>query len=380
MRALHVLDAGRWRWQCGGAGSRGDSIIPDPLADETAALCALAVTGRHEEHGVLLLGPGWFVRRAHSLGLRASAITCPTSARAELAARQIRRAARMHCADVICCWSARCERAAVLALGREAPVLRVRMADEAPGRGPLGRSLRRAVVEPGLAADPPFEPAGEASRREMRFVLGLRQEVAVLLLGDAVQASGPRFAFTLDVIRCAGTRVVGLLPRWSDQIHRVQSFLTRQRSDLRLVQFSHPSREVEPAADLALWVGGGRSSTWLTSDSPPRIQVARCLAAGVPVVAPADIGLDDLYPPVARGTCLAETGLPPELGRKLMLLAEDTAARTEIARACRAFWRGRQGAAAFRAELDHACRTVATTGGWAEVVARQVAAAPGAAR
>lgn len=371
MRVLHVLDAGVVRLSAG-------AIVTSGEADEAAALLGAVLSrSNRAEHACLLLGPAPFSLRARRLGLHADRAICPALSRPALAWRGIQRLARAHRPEVVVAWSAASERAATLSLGRAMPAVRV---DLAGGAGATGPAARRARVDVQALAAPPLPPPPSTiERAALRARFGLREsDTAVLLLGLARDANATRFAFTLGLSMHTGHAVVGLLPAWSDSLARAMRYQAKLVHKVRLVVFPDLFAEVLTAADAAIWVGGGRSSTWPAEGRPPRTQVARCLAAGVPVVAPAGCGVDDLYSPEAREVCLAETPMPPEIARRLIPLVEDRALRERIAASCAAERAGKDGLDDFAAALEAACEQAAGSGGWAEVVAQQFARAPGA--
>ncbi len=348
MRVLHVLDAGAWRWRCG-------RIVPDGRADEAAALCAaVSLHAGAEPQPVLALGPDWFIRRAAGLGVHVHMIDCPPAGRPELSARTIRRAVNQFQARCACCWSAGAERAAVLGLGRDFPIVRIVTTPDTPRVWQIPGPRRHAVLRPCDSEIPPVAPASGRTpgRVEARASLGIGAgEIAVLLLGDGAQPSAVRFAFTLGLARYGGDSVVGLLPAWSDELDRATAFQHRLTRPVRLIPFERPRREILAAADIALWVGEGRTATWVADGGPTRMSIAQCLVAGIPVVAPGGPGIDDLYPADVAEACLAELAMPPELARRLLPLVESPAGLARMSKACREWSRGRDSLAAFRGEV-----------------------------
>jgi hypothetical protein len=365
MRALHVLDAGAFR--------RDGGVLPDGAADDAAELCGrLLAHPACAEHRALVLGPAWFIRRAGALGLRPDWAFSPAAGNPMLGWMEVRAAARRAGAQAVCCWSAASERAATAALGRAMPVVRVSADGTGGGPGALA-SVRRAELDAASLAVPPVAPAGE-DRARAREALGLGdRDAAVLLIGGRGDASALRFNFALGLSRHTGTEVVGVLPAWADSLPRSMRFQGRLHRPVRVVVTDRPRREVLRGIDLAMWTGGGRSATWPAEGRPSRLHIAECLASGVPVVAPAGANLEDLYPPGVLGLCMAEVANPPEIARRLIPLVEDASVRAEAASACRAWWRGRDGLPALAAELRESLERATRTGGWAEVVSRQIA-------
>lgn len=373
MRVLHIVDAGAWRCE-------GPRVIPDGSADDAASLCGrlLARADRHE-HRCLVLGPASFARRARALGLDAEWSTCPPLGHSLLAWPAIRRAAAACAPEAVCAWGGAAERAATAALGRGMPVVRIRLEGDATPPNRRAAPRREVVDVPSLPIPPARTPGGD--RAAVRAELELRDsDVAVLLLGNRADASAMRFEFALGLSRHTGTRVVGVLPAWADSFARARDFQRKLEHTVRLASFSRPRSEVLCAVDLAAWTGGGRSATWPAEGSPSPLHIAECLAAGVPVVAPARMGTDELFAPEAREQCLAEVANPPEVARRLIPLVEDADLRQRISAACRRWRQGKDGLDDFASRVAEALARVTHAGGWAEVVASQASLAPGAAR
>jgi hypothetical protein len=362
MRVLHLLDGGR---------------TIDGQSDAAASVCGRLLRERRDEHIVAVLGTRQFHRRAAGLGLETHFRLAPPTAMAALAWRGIRSAWRSGRAEVVCCWDRRAVAAALLTLGRDVPLVHIG-AERLQMGGPLKPSRWESLgfdsmETPPVGAAPANVEDRESLRRSMRIGPG---EVAALLLGASDDASAVRFAFTLGLARRAGEPVVGIIPAWADQTARARRYESRLTTGVRLIETRRPLARCLAAADLALWVGGGRSTTWLPQGRPSRLGVAECLSAGVPVVAPRGVGVEDLYPSEAAGLCLAEIGMPPELARRLFPLVLDPQRVKSIGALCREHWRGKDGTPDLAAAVSASCHRVSTTGGWGEVVVRQMAAAP----
>jgi hypothetical protein len=361
MRILHVLDSGR-------PGIPGPHGGTDRALGLCAALQHAAKRRSPAEDGVLLLGPCWLRRRAAGLGLRTEFVLSPPLGRPELAARALRLIARD--ARAVCCWSDGCERAAVLGLGRSFPMIRVRGGAQTRQRR---WAYRRAEVDPEGLEIPSLPPARVRTAADLRDRRSAREHT-ILLLGEG---GAQRFGFTLGLLRHAGLEVAGLFPAWDAGVQRAVAFQREISAPPRLEVFDLPLEKMYERADAAVWVGAAPSTTWLPEDRPSRSAIAGALAAGLPTVVPAAMGLDALYPPGAAEACLARAATPPELARKLKDLLDNPDRLTAVSDECRRWWSGRDGAPAFLASIDAGYRAVTTRGGWADVLSQQFADAPG---
>lgn len=93
------------------------------------------------------------------------------------------------------------------------------------------------------------------------------------------------------------------------------------------------------AADLAVYEGGGHGPMHSHPARPGAAapHVARALALGVPVVAPAWAGRDLGLPSEIQAGCLGQNALPTELARVALPLVRDDRVRARWAEAARAW-------------------------------------------
>lgn len=334
MRILHLIDPGT----PAGASGRGP-------AEDTLLGCRLALGSGAHEHRVFLICPRGGERVAEEHGVRAdSRVELPLGS-GRLAGRAVRRMTGDWRPDVIQVWGRRWLGLAAAAEPGHGFVVVEEAADRggerpAPRFGPLAARCvvvapvgdaerpagpddpaRRVFVPPPVRGLGPDLEAREAVRRE----LGLgSDDCAVLLLGAAPYADAMRFVFLLDLLREAGCMAVGIIPASCAQIPRAARFQRGVRQP-RVIVTRRTREGVLPAADLAVWEGGGPGPTCCWDPAPwaAWTPIAAAHAAGVPTVAPRWAMTPELYDPEAAGRCLGSSATLPELARVLLPLVED---------------------------------------------------------
>lgn len=334
MRILHLIDPG----SPAGASGRGP-------AEDTLLGCRLSLNAGGHEHRVCLICPREGERVAEEHGVRADARVELPLGSTRLAGRAVRRALDGWRPDVVQVWGRRWLGVAAAAEPGHGFVVVEGAADRAgerpaPRFGPL--AARCVVVAPVGDAErpagpddparrvfvpPPIRvPGADLERRDaVRRELGLGpDDCAVLLLGAAPCADAMRFVFLLDLLREAGCLAVGIVPASCAQIPRAARFQHGVRQP-RVIVTRRTREGVLPAADLAVWEGGGPGPTCCWDPAPwaAWTPIAAAHAAGVPAVAPRWAMIPELYDQEAAGLCLGTSATLPELARVVLPLVED---------------------------------------------------------
>ena len=331
MRLLHLID---------GAAAGG------PGRDEglTASACAAVVRHAPGEHQVVVIGGSGLRRGLRAAGLGECAWVPAPLGKSLLATRGVRRMVLDRAPDMVVAWSL----TALAAARRAEPEVR-RVAVLADGGGlvrpgvralagcacgVVGRSLRDELVAAGASAARievlSLPGGGGRSRDEARGALGLVPgEVAVAHLGSGVYAGAMRFVFTMALLAEAGCVLTALVREGTPDLSRALSFHSGSARRFRLLVVG---ADAVPAADLAVYEGGGHGPMHSRGERAAAAtpHVARTLALGIPVVAPAWAGADLELPAELRERCLGLNAMPTELARVALPLLGDERVRARM--------------------------------------------------
>lgn len=302
MRVLHLVHG------CDERGAAGN----DPAL--LACRASLPAAPDHA-HTVCLLGSTRAASRAALLGLRPDLRLAPLLARPTLAARALRRLARvLPRFDLVHCWDPTLVPLARRALGPRVPV-----ALASPDLLELG-DIPAAARSPSALAH---------ERRTLRAALGLPESVplAALLSESPAAADAEAFAVLLALVEASGHAVAGLAPRGCASLARARRLRRDSGFRFPFLVTDAPVWHWLPACDAAVLAQ--------THDSSPALRRACVLLAhrvGVPVLAFRTPDLAPLYPPPLDARLLGDRRFPDSRGPLLAALVDrdrhdDTAAR-----------------------------------------------------
>jgi hypothetical protein len=316
--------------------------------------CAAVTVRLDAEHRILLLGGRRLANLADECGLRGHDRLAPPLGRPTLAVRALRPLILGYEPDLLQAWSfeslsaarraaPEIPRAAAIVDGAIPRAGRIHLTRSA-AVGVCGRAAREELA--GLGADVdrvmilPAPALGNAAadRARTRAALGLDDETPVLLLlGSAPHADALRFVFLLGLLTKAGAEAAGLLPPTAAQIPRAMRFLRASGRLGRIIRSDRDSGLLLPAADLAVFEGGGIT----TGCPPPRPaaatpHVVRAMARALPVVLSRQDATDLTLPKDVASACLGVNATLPELARLALPLMLDPHRRATVGVSARA--------------------------------------------
>lgn len=366
MRVLHLLD-----------GTRGN----EPGSGDDADACRLLLRSIPHQAHVCVVGPTGATRQIVAVsGMAALHVIRPSLGNCLLAWRDLRRFVRQTRPDVIHCWGTRMLRLVRVALPPHTPCAAViercaGLLPASPTRAMLNRFIRsgqgtiilttsreacallrlefsaaellivpppvvsQAVASSRTGTEVPTEPDPEPAsiagpeRRVRRDVSGPR----LLLLGHAPHADAVRFVFLAGLLRRAGKDVMPVLSVHAARCRQARVLHRMAAPDLPVVWTRARPGRMATTGDVGVWVGADPAWIGKASLQPGDAiwSIARALAIGLPVVAPAYVLHPLNLPSALVQACAAPTASLPDLARVLLNILDNPSCLPALAAAAR---------------------------------------------
>lgn len=277
----------------------------------TEALAGARAFASHHPCDVLLLGGSSLERRASELGVPTTDRIAPPGRLPCFAVSGLRNyLSDRGRPDKVFCWSTGAAKAIERADRRLAPILM----ETCIGSSPRGGRLRWP------------RPAAErrtAERVRWRAALGVGDdELLVVPLASADSAIDVwKFQYIFSLLETAGVEVAAVAPRAGRRVRRARRSQRMGLRPLCLRWTKVPLARAVESADLGVW---------LAESVTPRWSITTAQSAGIPVLCERVAGIEGVLPPC--GGCAVAPGVPTEMARVIMELADDPTRLQDLSR------------------------------------------------